>query len=217
MYRLNYCMLISLTVSAVRLLAKFCLNLYGTFNKPYETWRRLVRESDLLQIGFWVFWLWLYLSLAVVIKNGLATGALFLTFNLNRLFNISLVTFLLVTLLLWSVGLWCGGRGKLKEVASSWIFSYLPTLLWFFSTTILYVFLPPPRTESWLGKMFTLVYLAFSLSLLFWKILLYYLTLRFSLRLNLWQIMRASLVIVPALFGYFLILNRLGFYKVPLA
>jgi len=210
-------MIISLTISAARLFAKFCLNLYGTFNKPYETWRRLVKENDLLQIGFWVFLLWLYLSLAVVIRNGLGTGALFLTFNLNRLFNISVITFLFVTLLFWLVGTWCGGKGKLKEVASAWAFSYLPTLFWFFTTTLLYVLLPPPRTESMLGKMFTLVYLAFSLSLIFWKIILYYLTLRFSLRMNLWQIVRATMVIAPALFGYFLILNRLGFYKIPLA
>lgn len=210
-------MIISLTISAARLFAKFCLNLYGTFNKPYETWRRLVHESDLLQIGFWVFLLWLYLSLAVVVRNGLGTGALFLTFNLNRLFNISVITFLVVVLLMWLVGLWCGGKGKLKEVASSWAFSYLPTLFWFFSTTLLYVLLPPPRTESMLGKMFTLVYLAFSLSLIFWKIILYYLTLRFSLRMNLWQIVRATMVIAPALFLYFLVLNRLGFYKIPLA
>lgn len=210
-------MLISITISAARLFAKFCLNLYGTFNKPYETWRRLVAESDLLQIGFWVFLLWLYLSLAVVVRNGLGTGALFLTFNLNRLFNITVITFLVVILLMWLVGLWCGGKGKLKEVASSWAFSYLPTLFWFFSTTLLYVLLPPPRTESMLGKMFTLVYLAFSLSLIFWKIILYYLTLRFSLRMNLWQIVRATMVIVPALFLYFLVLNRLGFYKIPLA
>lgn len=210
-------MLISITISAARLFAKFCLNLYGTFNKPYETWRRLVYESDLLQVGFWVFLLWFYLSLGVVVKNGLGTGALFLTFNLNKLFNITLITFLVVSLVIWLVGRWSGGKGNFREVVSSWVFSYFPTLLWFFLTTVLYVFLPPPRTESVLGKFFTLVFLAFSLSLLFWKIILYYLTLRLAMRMNLWQILRATAVIVPTLFFYFLLLNRMGFYKIPLA
>ncbi|MCL5675525.1 MAG: YIP1 family protein [Patescibacteria group bacterium] len=210
-------MLISLSLSLLRLFARFSVNTYGVFHKPYETWRRLVQESDLGQIAIWGFLLWAYLSVAVVVKNGLATGALFLTFNLNRLFNITVVSFMAVTLLFWLAGTWCHGRGSLKEVAASWVFSYLPTLIWFFSTTILYLILPPPRTQSFLGQIFTLVFLAFSLSLLFWKIILYYLTMRFALRMNLWQILRASLVIVPALTCYFLLLNRLGFYKIPLA
>lgn len=210
-------MLLSLILSTMRIFLRFFQNLWGTLNSPYETWKKLVKEKDLAQVILWGFLLWFYLSLAVVVKNGLSTGPLFLTFSLSRLFYASLLTFLVVSVVIFLIGRFFGGKGELKEVICSWVFSYFSTLSWFFLTTVFYVLLPPPRTHSFLGQIFTLFFLTFSFSLLFWKFILYYLTLRLALKMTLWQITRATMVILPILFLWFLLLNRLGVFKIPLA
>ena len=60
-------------------------------------------------------------------------------------------------------------------------FSYtlIPTLFWFISNLILFVILPPPRTMSVLGRGFSIFFIAYSVSLLVWKLILVYLAIRF--------------------------------------
>lgn len=82
-------------------------------------------------------------------------------------------------------------------------------------TSFLYVLLPPPRTESVLGIGFSFLYLTMSAILFFWKIELYYLTLRFGLKLDLFRIIAVTSVILPILIGYSFIMYRLGILRVP--
>lgn len=190
---------------------------WGVLNAPYKTIRRVVEEKPILPIIFFGLSTWVFLTLAVVVKEGLHTGPLFLTFNLGKLFYAAIVTYIVIVVAIYLTGRLVGGKGEISSVFSVWSYSYLPTLIWFFTTTLLYVFLPPPRTISFLGQIFSIFFVFLSLGLLFWKTLIYFLTLRLVFGLTVWQMIRATLILWPAFFFYFLLLNRMGIFKIPLA
>lgn len=195
----------------------FLKECFGVLNSPYQTIRKISQEKPIFPIFAFLIMMWFYLAFGVVVKNGLHTGPLFLTFNLGKLFYAIVVTYIFVSSVIYWVGKSFGKTGSARAVFTTWIFSYLPTIIWFFMTTLLYFFFPPPRTLSPLGQIFSVLFLFSSIGLLFWKIIIYFLTLRFCLSLNIWQTIRATLVIVPILIGYFLLLNRMGIFKIPFA
>lgn len=210
-------MLSTLPLVFLRLFFLLLKDCWGVFNSPYQTLRKIAKAQSFLPVLFFALLSWLVLALATVTKNGLHTGPLFLTFNLGKLFYATTVTYIIAVVAIYFVGRLVGGKGKIAEVVSVWSFSYLPTVLWFTCTTILYVLLPPPRTTSWLGQTFSIFFLFLSLGLLFWKGLLYFLTLRLALGLTLWQMIRATMILWPIFFFYFLLLNRMGIFKIPFA
>lgn len=69
-------------------------------------------------------------------------------------------------------------------------FSYtlIPTLFWFWATFLLFIILPPPRNFTFLGTGFSIFFVAYSLSLLAWKLILVYLAVRFSSRQGIYRI-----------------------------
>ncbi|MBI3385419.1 hypothetical protein HY030_04465 [Candidatus Gottesmanbacteria bacterium] len=208
-------MLVTLSLSIVKLFLDFTSDVWGMLNHPYQTTRSVAMKKPLLPILIIGSLVWVYLTFAVVVKFGLSTGGLFLTFNLGRLFYSIAATFLLIAISMFVVGKLFGGKGQIQAVFAVWSFSYLPTLLWFLITTIFYVILPPPRTQSFFGQLFSIFYLFLSLGLLFWKVLLYFLTLRHAMRLTLWQTIRTTFVLWPLYIAYFLFLNRLEIFKIP--
>jgi len=108
-----------------------------------------------------------------------------------------------------------------KEIQiDSFIFTFsytlIPTLIWFYSNFLLFIFLPPPRTMSILGKGFSIFFIAYSISLLIWKLILIYLALRFSSRLGLYRIIYmfliyAAIFIPLSLFFYYFKIFRIPF------
>ncbi len=210
-------MLATISLSLIKLFLDFANDVWGMLNHPYITTRSVAIKKPLLPILIIGSLVWVYLTFAVVVKFGLHTGPIFLTSNIGRLFYSIITTFLLVSISMYIVSRFFGGKGQLQAVFSVWSFSYLPTLLWFFITTIFYVILPPPRTQSILGQLFSVFYLCLSFGLLFWKVLLYFLTLRHAMRLTLWQTIRTTLVLWPLFIAYFLFLNRIEIFKIPFA
>lgn len=210
-------MILSYTFPVLKITISLLRDCWGVFNKPYETIRTLSVKKQITPILFFALLSWIYLGIAVSIKFGIHTGAIFLTFNLGRLFYAVSATFFIVTATMYLVGRIMGGKGNLLSILSVWSYSYLPTLIWFLLTTFLYIVLPPPRTNSVLGNFFSVIYLFISLGLIFWKGLLYFLTLRFCLKLNLWQTTRTTIVLWSLWFLYFLLLNRMGIFKIPFA
>ena len=108
-----------------------------------------------------------------------------------------------------------------KEIQiDSFIFTFsytlIPTLIWFYSNFLFFIFLPPPRTMSVLGKGFSIFFIAYSISLLVWKLILVYLALRFSSRLGLYRIiymflLYATIFIPLSLFFYYFKIFRIPF------
>jgi len=192
----------------------FGRNLVGIITRPYETYRRIVGRGTLWELVYIGVILVLYFATAAIVKT-----SLFRPFLLTRQFVLlgaaTAVTFLLAVSLFWQVGRWFGAKGNFRGLILGWGYSLVPTLVWFWMTSLLYVALPPPRTTSLLGIVFSIVYLLISATLLFWKIILSYLTLRFGLRLDIVKIIGVSAIVLPILVAYSYGMYRLGIFRIP--
>lgn len=192
----------------------FVRTVVGLILRPYETVRSTVERANVFELVYIAVLLATYFAVASLVKV-----ARFRPFLLTREFMIlaaaSLVTYLVVVVLFWGVGKLVGAQGKLRGLAVSWGYSLIPTLLWFLTTSLLYVILPPPRTTSPQGILFSVLFLVFSATLLLWKITIGYLTLRFGLRLDLVKILIVTALVLPILALYSIGMYRLGIFKVP--
>ena len=143
---------------------------------PYKTMRKISLEKDYYQLLIITGLIFLYFKFIYFLRDKPHPATLiFLIF----LFNFFLTVFFF----------YCLSKNFEKDVRlRSFIFTFsyslFPTLIWFLSTSILYIFLPPPRTFSLLGKGFSIFFIAYSLSLLIWKLILEYLAVRFSTKQN---------------------------------
>ena len=108
-----------------------------------------------------------------------------------------------------------GSSGRLRPILLGWGYTLIPTTLWFLVTSILYVVLPPPRTQSSAGILFSVLFLVFSTALFFWKFMLAYLTMRFGLRLDLLRIVAVTIICLPFLGLYSVLMYRWGIFRVP--
>lgn len=198
-----------------KLFILFGRNTAGCINSPYITYRRLAKtDSRIEQTAFILFFSFLYFLFASTIRVGL-NNPFFLTLKFNLLVFGTLFGFVLMIFSILIFGRIFGGTGKLRNITLLWSYSLLPTLFWFFATSILYVILPPPRTFSVFGKIYSVVFVGFSMAVFFWKIILYYLTLRFGMRLDLLKIIGTSVVLFSIIIGYSLVMYRLGIFRVP--
>lgn len=199
-------------------LAKFFIvslkDIWGVFNTPYKTYRKLALKEELSRSLLIFLASLTYFAWATMIRAQ-TLNPLFLSFNFSKLSLGAFFTFLVVVLSVYFLGKLVGGKGSLKSVFVTWAFSLIPTLLWFLATSLFYIFLPPPRTTSFLGVLFSLFYITFSASLFFWKGLLYFLCLRFSLKLDLLRIILISALLFPLGIFYSVLMYRLGIFKVP--
>ncbi|MBI4066970.1 hypothetical protein HY407_01200 [Candidatus Gottesmanbacteria bacterium] len=203
-----------MSIHLFKLFILFTRNLATLINSPYIAFRKLSKGEEVYQSIFIFLLAFIYFSFASAIRKGIRNPYL-LTLELNRLIFFAALGFLFSILLLYKLGKLFGGSANLKGIFLSWSYSLIPTIIWFFVTSISYLLLPPPRTLSAPGQVFSLIFIAFSLALLFWKLVMYYLTLRFSLKLDLVKIMGISLIVAP-LFGlYGLLMYRIGVFRIP--
>ena len=192
----------------------FLKDLWGSVNTPYKTYRSLSLRKELGEAFFIFLGIFFYFVWATLLRTK-SLNPLFLTFNFTKLLAAAIFTCLLIILVIYFLGQVVGGKGTLKSVFITWAFSLIPTLVWFFTTSLFYIILPPPRTTRFLGVLFSLFYIAFSVSLFFWKGLLYVLTLRFSLKLDLPRIIFISAILFPLGILYSVLMYRLGIFRVP--
>ena len=171
-------------------LIQFGRNCIGLVTRPYETCRRIAEKENARELVF--------LGILVALVK----------------FS-SLYTYFFVIVLFWGMGRLVGSKAPLKGLAVLWGYSLIPTTLWFLVTLLLSVVLPPPRTTSPLGILFSVVFLIFSMTMLFWKGTMTYLSLRFGLRLQLWQILVVLGVTFPILAVYSVAMYRLGIFRIP--
>lgn len=197
----------------LRVFIGFGKNVWGSFNRPYSTYRQLVHEDPLQLIILWSC-IGIYFFLVSPIKLHTLHPFL-LTLNASRLFTIALVSYIGICLFFLFLGRLMRSIMDLRGVLLTWGYSLIPTLIWFFATSVFYVFLPPPRHETWPGRIFSLLFITFSISLFIWKGILYYLTLRFALKFDLKKIIAVSVIFLPLLTVYAMWLYNLGVFKVP--
>lgn len=193
----------------------FFRHIVGVIVKPYETMRSLSKGSYPLEIVYMSILLMIYIAIASLLRKGIVSGPLLLTLHFGKLFWGIIFTFIFSWGALYFVGKLFGGKGRALHILYPWLYSLIPTLLWFLTTSFFYFILPPPRTDSIKGVVFSLLFIGISITLFYWKAMLYYLTLRFGHKLDIKQIIRTTVVIIPLAFLYSLLTYRLGIFKVP--
>lgn len=193
----------------------FLRHVWGTMVKPYETYRNLTKATypfEALFVGLLVAG---YIGIAAVLRRGFVLDPLFLTLRFGKIFWGIVFTFIFAWGSLYFTGRLFGGRGKPLSLFLPWVYSLLPTTVWFLTTSFFYFFLPPPRTTALTGQLFSIVFIALSLTLFYWKGVLYYLTLRLGHKLNLVRILLVSLVDFPLGIVYSLFTYKLGLFRIP--
>jgi hypothetical protein len=192
----------------------FGRNAFGIITRPYETCRRIVLHGTLWELVYIGAWLTLYFVVASIVKT-----SLFRPFLMTRQFMLLAgatgLTFLITVSLFYVAGKVVGARGTWRGLALGWGYSLMPTAAWFWMTSLLYVLLPPPRTTSLLGISFSILYLLISATLLFWKVILSYLALRFALKLDLGKILLVCALVLPVLGAYSVFMYKMGIFRVP--
>jgi len=110
-------------------------------------------------------------------------------------------------------------NSSVKNSFSSFLFTFtyslLPTLIWFASNSVLYIFVPPPRSYSILGKGFSIFFIAYTISLFAWKIILTYLALRFSTKANFYKIFYLLLLFFIWFIPYSVFLYHVKIFRIP--
>lgn len=199
----------------VYLLVLFLRHTIGSVQSPYETYRELSKGNHLLQVVP-IFLLCIsYFGWSSLVHHGVSAHPFYLTASFTKVLLGSLGTFGIVLLSLVVVGRLVGGIGGFRTIILPWTYSLLPTILWFFTTSGMTLLFPPPRTLSFLGQLFSFLFISFSIFLLFWKGILYYLTLRFGMKLDMGKIFLASLILFPLGALYALFMYQAGIFRIP--
>ena len=186
----------------------------GLVVKPYETYRRIVSHSRLGELIYISTLVCVYFAVASLVKV-----AAFRPFLLTKqFFVLSLAAtgkFVMAAGSLWVAGTLLKTTFKTRALLVAWGYTLLPTIAWFFITSLLYVILPPPRTTSVLGMSFSVLFIMFSVTLLWWKIMMSYLTVRFVFKLDLLHIAVLCGIALPIIAGYSSLMYYWGIFKVP--
>ncbi len=175
----------------------------GLIFTPYTTMRKISLESS------WGECIWI----------GILTVVYFLITNTVRFWVNGLLgaTVLFIASILFLSLLPAAGtfRERLNRLYVTWSYTLLPTLIWFYTTLLFYFLIPPPRTTSLLGKSFSVFYIALSVSLLLWKLILVYLSIRFSLRVHLYRVIYYMLIYLALSIPLWLFLYNIGISRIP--
>ena len=107
-------------------------------------------------------------------------------------------------------------ENRCRSFFAVWGFSYLPTLLFFFSNILVHTL----NRFSWWKEVLAqpivgLLFWAFTLLMLLWKILFLATTLRLAGNLNLSQIVIAFVILIVLITGYWMLTLTLGLGKIP--
>lgn len=190
-------------VSDVVSLIIFLRRSIGLIFTPYATMRSISIEKG------WRNMLWI----------GLFTCVYFLITNTVRFWLngfMGAVALFIISILFFSLLPAAGNRNeRFFRLVKTWGYTLLPTLIWFYATLLFYFILPPPRTTSLLGHIFSAFYIAFSGSLLVWKLILIYLAVRFSLRVHLYRVIYYLLLYFALSIPLWILLYRSGISRIP--
>jgi hypothetical protein len=189
--------------SNITTLVVYLRNIGGLIFTPYATMRKISLEGSWGEVVYFFILSFLY----------------FLITNTIRFWFIGFLGatgLFIVSILFFSFFPGQGSyRERIKRLIFTWSYTLVPTFIWFYSTLFFYFILPPPRTQSIFGQAFSVFYIAYSVSLLIWKIILVYLSLRFSLRIHLYRVIYYILLYVTLSIPLWVTMYRLGISRIP--
>jgi len=194
----------------IDIIASFILvirNFFFLIVFPYKRMRKISLEKDYWQVFFIFLLVFIYFKLAYSLRH--VTYPAFFTFF------VFLVNFFLMIGFFYGVGKFFNRKIKKTSLVFTFSYSLLPTLIWFFMTLFFYFILPPPRTFSLMGRMFSIFFITFSLTVLFWKLILFYLALRFSTGLSFFKIFYLISLFLLWYAPYSILLYYFKIFRVP--
>jgi len=195
--------LVDLLASLIIVLRRFFLLIIT----PYKTMRKISMDEDLFQVLIILSMVFIYFLMAAYVKEPIVSGIISFSIFLGN-FSFTILFFYLLNFIFLK-------DTRLRSILISFTYSLLPTLIWFTVNFLIYLILPPPRTISLLGQMFSLVFITFSLALFFWKLILVYLALRFSLRQNFYRVAYLTLLYLVYLLPFTFLMYQLNIFRVP--
>lgn len=193
----------SITASFLILIRRFILLIF----QPYQTVRKIGQEKDYLQVIIILLLTLVYFILSGAIRQT--------TIPVIIIYGIFLGNFIMTIGFFYLLAKLSKKDITLSSFIFTFSYSLLPTLIWFSANSLFYHFLPPPRTTSIWGKSFSVFFIAFSLSLLFWKIILVYLSLRFSAKQHFYRIVYYIILYLSVLTPYSFFLYQLRIFRIP--
>lgn len=194
---------VELATSLILVLRNFFLLIFY----PYRTMRKIALTKEIWQTVIIFGMVFIYFKFVYFLRDDPYPATfIFSVFLFNFLITVSFFYF----------------SSKISQSAvnfSSFVFTFsytlLPTLIWFMTTSILYVALPPPRTLTLLGKAFSLFFTAYSISLLAWKLILFYLAIRFSTKANFFKVLYLLTLYLLWFIPYSLLLYNFKVFRIP--
>ena len=174
---------------------------------PYKGMRKISLERDYWQIFFIFLLVFIYFNLSSFLKEE--------SYLPIFKFFIFLINFFLMIGFFYFLGRFFNRKIKKESFLFTFSYALLPTLVWFFTVFFLYFIFPPPRNFSLMGKTFSLFFITFSLTILFWKLVLFYLAIRFSTGLSFFEIVYLVFLFLLWYFPYSIVLYYLKIFRAP--
>jgi len=187
-----------------------CNRLIGLILDPYKVMRKISLEKDYWQLSIIIGIIFIYFKFIYYLREKIYPATL--------VYSLFIFNFLLTVAFFYFLSKIFSKNKKEIKFANfifTFVYSLFPTLIWFLSTSILYIFLPPPRTFSIMGKGFSIFFIAYSLSLLIWKFILVYLSVRFSSKQNFLKIILMIFLYLIWFIPYSILLYEVKLFRIP--
>ena len=169
--------------------------------------RKIVIETDFWQIFLIFFFIFIYFKFVYFLRDD--------SYPASFTFFIFLFNFFIMIFFFYFLVRFFGKKPKLLPFVFTFSYSLLPTFFWFISVSFLHLLLPPLRTVSFLDQFFSIFFITYSLSLLLWKVILFYLALRFSTKLGFYRIIYMITLFILWFIPYSVLLYYLKIFRVP--
>lgn len=195
--------IVDFTASLLIVLRRFILLIFT----PYKTLRKISFEKDRPQILIIFIFIFIYFYLSAFLRKSFYTpGLIFIIFTGQ---------FLLTVLFFYLIAKSLNREVDLDSFIFTLSYSLFPTIIWFITNSVFYYFLPPPRRLTIGGKLFSIFFIAFSVSLLVWKAILFFLSIRFSSRLGVYRVLYLILLYLCLFAPLSLLLYQLKIFRIP--
>lgn len=195
--------IIEVLTSLILVIRNFCLLIF----LPYKTMRKISREKDYWQVFIILLVVFAYFKFVYFLRDKPNPATL--------VFFVFLFHFLLTIFFFYFLSWIQNKKLQLSSFIFTFSYSLIPSLIWFLSNSVLYLLIPPPRTFSLLGRGFSIFFVAYSLSLLTWKVILFYLAIRFSSKLGFYRIIYFIFLYLIWFLPYSIFLYHMKLFRIP--
>ena len=201
---MDFKLLISTILSGIILVG---LRTTQLIRSPYKTIRVISQDTNSSQLYVIFVLIYFYFVFADFVKPFNYTPAL--------VYAVFLLNFLLSSVFFYFINVAQENRKDIRPFIMTFTYSLMPSLIWFTINTSLFLIFPPPRTTSPLGTLFSIIFIIFSLGMLFWKVQLVYLSLRFASKTSFVNIVYAVILYLCVFAPYSVLLYYAGIFRIP--